>query len=164
MWPLSCAHDIPLLCSCDPSLVLMWSLSCALSCDHVQTVGRGWVHSLVGTTHVELVKKTSLLWYCSAKLSMIPGYSCTHYLNCISALLNFSPPPAPFCLLLPPLLPPQQLMNVSGNQDICYHNTLCSHPIWSPDPSNTIIAFNNIVSNIGYLVLGILIILLAYRR
>ena len=59
-------------------------------------------------------------------------------------------------------------MNVSGNQDICYHNTLCSHPIWSADHSNTIIAFNNIVSNIvsniGYLVLGVLIILLAYRR
>ena len=60
------------------------------------------------------------------------------------------------------VLPPQ-LLSVSGNQDLCYYNTLCSHP-WYIDSSNTIIAFNNIFSNIGYLVLGVLVILLAYRR
>jgi len=57
----------------------------------------------------------------------------------------------------------QQLLSVSGNQDICYYNTLCSHP-WYINSSHTIIAFNNIFSNIGYFILGVLVILLTYRR
>ena len=56
-----------------------------------------------------------------------------------------------------------QLVTLSGDEDICYFNSLCSHP-WQVSHSFTVAALNNIFSNIGYLVLGFLLMLLAYRR
>lgn len=55
-----------------------------------------------------------------------------------------------------------QLLIVSGNNDLCYYNSLCSHPV--RNNMFTISAFNNVFSNIGYFVLGVLFILIAYRR
>ena len=54
-------------------------------------------------------------------------------------------------------------MNISGNEDLCYYNSLCSHP-WRVSNSLTLSSLNNIISNIGYFVLGFLFILIAYRR
>ena len=56
-----------------------------------------------------------------------------------------------------------QLLNISGNEDICYYNSLCSHP-WKVTSTLTLTASNNIISNIGYFILGFLFILIAHRR
>lgn len=52
----------------------------------------------------------------------------------------------------------QKVLNVTGNLDICYYNFNCAHP-WG-----LVSSFNNIFSNIGYVSLGILFLLLVYRR
>ncbi|BFZ13846.1 hypothetical protein BsWGS_16884 [Bradybaena similaris] len=53
----------------------------------------------------------------------------------------------------------QRVLNASGNQDLCYYNFDCAHPL-RPYLSS----FNNVFSNIGYVMLGILFILIVYRR
>ncbi|CAF4518382.1 unnamed protein product [Rotaria sp. Silwood1] len=45
-----------------------------------------------------------------------------------------------------------------GNEDICYFNFLCTRQF------ATLTAFNNVFSNIGYCVLGILFFIIVYRR
>ncbi|KAH3825877.1 hypothetical protein DPMN_127760, partial [Dreissena polymorpha] len=52
----------------------------------------------------------------------------------------------------------QKVLNFTGNQDICYYNFVCMHPL------GQVSAFNNIFSNIGYMMLGILFLILVYRR
>ena len=46
----------------------------------------------------------------------------------------------------------------TGDEDICYYNFYCAHQV------GFLSAFNNVYSNIGYILLGILFILLVYRR
>lgn len=45
-----------------------------------------------------------------------------------------------------------------GNEDICYFNFLCTRPLFN------FTAFNNILSNVGYCVLGILFFIVVLRR
>ncbi|XP_033029535.1 SID1 transmembrane family member 1 [Lacerta agilis] len=52
----------------------------------------------------------------------------------------------------------QTVVNVTGNQDICYYNFLCAHPL------GVLSAFNNILSNVGHLLLGFLFLLIVLRR
>ncbi|XP_072835479.2 SID1 transmembrane family member 2 isoform X2 [Pogona vitticeps] len=52
----------------------------------------------------------------------------------------------------------QTVVNVTGNQDICYYNFLCAHPL------GNLSAFNNILSNLGYILLGLLFLLLILQR
>ncbi|XP_059777112.1 SID1 transmembrane family member 1 isoform X4 [Balaenoptera ricei] len=52
----------------------------------------------------------------------------------------------------------QTIVNVTGNQDICYYNFLCAHP-WG-----VLSAFNNILSNLGHMLLGCLFLLIVLRR
>uniref|UniRef100_A0A1I8H4A9 SID1 transmembrane family member 1 n=1 Tax=Macrostomum lignano TaxID=282301 RepID=A0A1I8H4A9_9PLAT len=52
----------------------------------------------------------------------------------------------------------QQILRISGNQDICYYNFYCARPL------GVISAFNNIFSNIGYVALGLLFLGLTRRR
>ncbi|XP_049641807.1 SID1 transmembrane family member 1 [Suncus etruscus] len=52
----------------------------------------------------------------------------------------------------------QTVVNVTGNQDICYYNFLCAHPL------GVLSAFNNILSNIGHVFLGFLFLLIVLRR
>ncbi|XP_061494175.1 SID1 transmembrane family member 1 isoform X1 [Rhineura floridana] len=52
----------------------------------------------------------------------------------------------------------QTVVNVTGNQDICYYNFLCAHPL------GVLSAFNNILSNVGHLLLGLLFLLIVLRR
>ncbi|XP_034023793.1 SID1 transmembrane family member 2 isoform X2 [Thalassophryne amazonica] len=52
----------------------------------------------------------------------------------------------------------QTVVNVTGNQDICYYNFLCAHPL------GALSAFNNIVSNLGYVMLGLLFLLIVLKR
>ncbi|KAG8202127.1 hypothetical protein JTE90_010488 [Oedothorax gibbosus] len=52
----------------------------------------------------------------------------------------------------------QGFVNVTGNQDLCYYNFLCSHQV------GLFSDFNHIYSNIGYVMLGILFLLLVLRR
>ncbi|XP_076000244.1 SID1 transmembrane family member 2 isoform X2 [Genypterus blacodes] len=52
----------------------------------------------------------------------------------------------------------QTVVNVTGNQDICYYNFLCAHPL------GALSAFNNILSNLGYVMLGFLFLLIVLRR
>lgn len=90
-----------------------------------------------------------------------------------------------------------QVVNVTGNQDICYYNFLCAHPLgnlrwgwpwvsWGggrglpmPGPGREEAgrrgrgnapcvapssAFNNILSNLGYILLGLLFLLIILQR
>ncbi|XP_028664339.1 SID1 transmembrane family member 2 isoform X1 [Erpetoichthys calabaricus] len=52
----------------------------------------------------------------------------------------------------------QTVVNVTGNQDICYYNFLCAHPL------GALSAFNNILSNLGYVLLGLLFLLIVLQR
>ncbi|NXE37917.1 SIDT1 protein, partial [Ptilorrhoa leucosticta] len=52
----------------------------------------------------------------------------------------------------------QTVVNVTGNQDICYYNFLCAHPL------GVLSAFNNILSNVGHTMLGFLFLLIVLRR
>nr|XP_060619355.1 SID1 transmembrane family member 1 isoform X1 [Anolis sagrei ordinatus] len=52
----------------------------------------------------------------------------------------------------------QTVVNVTGNQDICYYNFLCAHPL------GVLSAFNNILSNVGHFLLGFLFLLIVLRR
>ncbi|OBS68427.1 hypothetical protein A6R68_03035 [Neotoma lepida] len=52
----------------------------------------------------------------------------------------------------------QLVVNVTGNQDICYYNFLCAHPL------GNLSAFNNILSNLGYILLGLLFLLIILQR
>uniref|UniRef100_A0A8C8VJ99 SID1 transmembrane family member 1 n=1 Tax=Pelusios castaneus TaxID=367368 RepID=A0A8C8VJ99_9SAUR len=52
----------------------------------------------------------------------------------------------------------QTVVNVTGNQDICYYNFLCAHPL------GVLSAFNNILSNVGHVLLGFLFVLIVLRR
>uniref|UniRef100_A0A8C5TLY2 SID1 transmembrane family member 2 n=1 Tax=Malurus cyaneus samueli TaxID=2593467 RepID=A0A8C5TLY2_9PASS len=52
----------------------------------------------------------------------------------------------------------QLVVNVTGNQDICYYNFLCAHPL------GNLSAFNNILSNLGYVLLGLLFLLIILQR
>ncbi|TFK04136.1 la-related protein 4 [Platysternon megacephalum] len=52
----------------------------------------------------------------------------------------------------------QTVVNVTGNQDICYYNFLCAHPL------GVLSAFNNVLSNLGHVLLGFLFLLIVLRR
>ncbi|GAB1300293.1 SID1 transmembrane family member 1 [Apodemus speciosus] len=52
----------------------------------------------------------------------------------------------------------QTVVNVTGNQDICYYNFLCAQPL------GVLSAFNNILSNLGHVLLGFLFLLIVLRR
>ncbi|GIY07849.1 SID1 transmembrane family member 1 [Caerostris extrusa] len=52
----------------------------------------------------------------------------------------------------------QRIVNMTGNQDLCYYNFLCSHKV------GVFSDFNHVYSNIGYVMLGILFLLLVWRR
>ncbi|XP_060702675.1 SID1 transmembrane family member 2 isoform X2 [Hemiscyllium ocellatum] len=52
----------------------------------------------------------------------------------------------------------QTVFNITGNQDICYYNFMCAHPL------GVLSAFNNILSNLGYLMLGLLFLLIVLQR
>ncbi|KAK7944403.1 hypothetical protein WMY93_000131 [Mugilogobius chulae] len=52
----------------------------------------------------------------------------------------------------------QHVAHVTGNQDICYSNFLCAHPV-GPFSS-----FNNILSNLGYVLLGLIFLLIVFMR
>ncbi|KAF5896484.1 SID1 transmembrane family member 2 isoform X3, partial [Clarias magur] len=52
----------------------------------------------------------------------------------------------------------QTVVNVTGNQDICYYNFLCAHPL------GALSSFNNILSNLGYVMLGLLFLLIVLQR
>ncbi|XP_063532121.1 SID1 transmembrane family member 1-like [Cydia strobilella] len=51
-----------------------------------------------------------------------------------------------------------QLMNVSGSLDICYYNFLCAHP------AGALADFNHVFSNLGYLLLGALLMIQVRAR
>ncbi|GFO22380.1 sid1 transmembrane family member 1 [Plakobranchus ocellatus] len=53
----------------------------------------------------------------------------------------------------------QKVLYESGNEDLCYYNFDCAHPL-----KNYLSAFNNVYSNIGYIMLGFLFILLVRWR
>lgn len=52
----------------------------------------------------------------------------------------------------------QKVLNASGDEDICYYNFFCAHPL------GVLSAFNNVWSNVGYIMLGFLFFLLVMRR
>ncbi len=51
-----------------------------------------------------------------------------------------------------------QLLNTSGNQDQCYYNFKCAYPL------SVLSAFNNIWSNIGYVILGLFFLFVVWCR
>ncbi|XP_053621896.1 SID1 transmembrane family member 1-like [Plodia interpunctella] len=52
----------------------------------------------------------------------------------------------------------QLMLNQSGNQDLCYFNFFCAHPLM------VLSDFNHVYSNLGYITLGILFLGLVWRR
>ncbi|XP_061704114.1 SID1 transmembrane family member 1-like isoform X3 [Cydia pomonella] len=52
----------------------------------------------------------------------------------------------------------QMVMNVSGSLDICYYNFLCAHP------AGALADFNHVFSNLGYLLLGALLLIQVRAR
>jgi len=52
----------------------------------------------------------------------------------------------------------QVVVNTTGNEDTCYYNFLCAIPY------GVLSAFNNVFSNVGYMMLGILYLLLVWRK
>lgn len=52
----------------------------------------------------------------------------------------------------------QMVVNKTGDEDICYYNFECAYKV------GFLSAFNNVYSNIGYIMLGMLFIILVYRR
>nr|SVE82072.1 EOG090X0A5X [Daphnia magna] len=52
----------------------------------------------------------------------------------------------------------QKIVNDTGDQDLCYFNFLCSHPL------GDLTDFNHVYSNIGYVLLGFLFIINTARR
>nr|XP_026483598.1 uncharacterized protein LOC113391753 [Vanessa tameamea] len=52
----------------------------------------------------------------------------------------------------------QRLLNQSGNQDLCYFNFLCAHPLLALSD------FNHVYSNLGYVLLGTLFVAQVWRR
>ncbi|CAE1302615.1 SID1 transmembrane family member 2,SID1 transmembrane family member 1 [Acanthosepion pharaonis] len=52
----------------------------------------------------------------------------------------------------------QKVLHLTGNEDTCYYNFKCAMPF------GVLSAFNNVFSNIGYVMLGILFLLLVWRR
>ncbi|CAD0206839.1 unnamed protein product [Chrysodeixis includens] len=52
----------------------------------------------------------------------------------------------------------QRLLNQSGNQDLCYFNFLCAHPLL------VLSDFNHVYSNLGYVLLGLLFLMQVWRR
>ncbi|XP_046979593.1 SID1 transmembrane family member 1-like [Schistocerca americana] len=52
----------------------------------------------------------------------------------------------------------QLVLDQTGNQDLCYYNFLCAHPF------GLLSDFNHIFSNLGYILLGLLFIILTARR
>lgn len=51
-----------------------------------------------------------------------------------------------------------QVVNLTGNQDLCYYNFLCAHPSFGFSD------FNHIYSNIGYIITGFLFIIITVIR
>ncbi|XP_023321572.1 SID1 transmembrane family member 1 [Eurytemora carolleeae] len=52
----------------------------------------------------------------------------------------------------------QQVLNQTGNEDLCYYNFLCAHPL------GLLSDFNHVYSNIGYVMLGGLFMVFVARR
>lgn len=52
----------------------------------------------------------------------------------------------------------QRILNETGQQDLCYYNFLCAHPL------GLLSDFNHIFSNIGYILLGVLFVIIIYNR
>ncbi|XP_031827510.1 SID1 transmembrane family member 1 isoform X2 [Nomia melanderi] len=52
----------------------------------------------------------------------------------------------------------QKVLQVTGNQDMCYYNFLCAHPF------QQLSDFNHVFSNFGYVILGLLFIFLTHSR
>ncbi|GAB1859726.1 SID1 transmembrane family member 1 [Camponotus japonicus] len=52
----------------------------------------------------------------------------------------------------------QRVLHTTGNQDMCYYNFLCAHPL------GLLSDFNHVFSNFGYFLLGLLFIFLTYSR
>ncbi|XP_064393017.1 SID1 transmembrane family member 1-like isoform X2 [Halichondria panicea] len=52
----------------------------------------------------------------------------------------------------------QRLLNSSGNQDQCYYNFKCAYPV------GVLSAFNNIWSNVGYVILGFFFLAVVFFR
>jgi hypothetical protein len=52
----------------------------------------------------------------------------------------------------------QRVLNETGEQDLCYYNFLCAHPV------GVISDFNHVFSNSGYVLLGVLFLWITYRR
>ena len=52
----------------------------------------------------------------------------------------------------------QQVLNQTGNEDLCYYNFLCAHP-WG-----LLSDFNHVFSNLGYVMLGGLFMIIVWRR
>lgn len=52
----------------------------------------------------------------------------------------------------------QKVLNETGQQDLCYYNFLCAHPL------GFFSDFNHLFSNVGYVLFGVLFLGIVHRR
>ncbi|KAL1462447.1 hypothetical protein WDU94_014281 [Cyamophila willieti] len=83
---------------------------------------------------------------------ILAGKAKLYYWNLITVAIFYSLPVVQLVLTY------QKVLNDSGNQDLCYYNYLCSHPLW------ILSDFNHIFSNVGYVFLGFLFMLITINR
>ncbi|GLH03025.1 Sid-1-related C [Gryllus bimaculatus] len=76
--------------------------------------------------------------------------------SCVSP--SSTVPPTIYGQIQSPLSEGSTVLNQTGDQDLCYYNFLCAHPF------GLLSDFNHVFSNIGYVLLGLLFILLTWRR
>ena len=52
----------------------------------------------------------------------------------------------------------QKISNSTGDQDLCYYNYLCAHPF------GLLSDFNHVYSNLGYIMLGVLFMVIVFFK
>lgn len=89
---------------------------------------------------------------CLLPLSKLKALDQQYPMSLITAVIFYSLPAAQLVLAY------QLQLQHSGNEDLCYYNFRCSHPfkIFSD--------FNHIISNMGYIILGVLFLLIVLSR
>ena len=83
---------------------------------------------------------------------MVSKKSNLYFYNLLTIGMFYGPP------VIQLVLTYQQFTNNNGDQDICYYNFLCAHPL------GTISDFNHVFSNVGYVILGILFMIICKRK
>ncbi|MDP2439728.1 MAG: hypothetical protein Q8P67_28595, partial [archaeon] len=164
--PAICAITLALVWSVQPSAMRIWKLpedssvlSIEWSDESSTSSDEADLHSLDGDDRPENQhllglrpsKQASGTFATPEQLTVVPRQH-AHYweLTLIVALVFFTPA---IQILIGELL----FQSLTGDQDVCYYNDLCERPVYSS--GLLMYAFNNVYSNVGYLIAGFTMVL-----